>query len=260
MNLKCIRWMVGSAMIGSLALVSGTALSGGVELGSVEGGFGPPAIRGGEACAGGEIYDDGSAENGYSGDPAFIDSFHATQLFTPSSFPAGYDTVCVALISLGGDDLDFEIEVHDSDGPGGSPGTLLGSMPFSVDGIPGGLPCAFYELDISGMNLNIAGGSVYIGVRYNPMEFPSRFVCSDESPATPLHPGFVKFALGGGWAATESFFPGYRAKLIRAIQGEAGGGPIDLPDSVNVPTLGTLGLVALIVLLLGLTLIRLRSH
>jgi hypothetical protein len=58
---------------------------------------------------------------------------------------------------------------------------------------------------------------VYIGVRWNPMLFPSRFICSDETVATPLHLGFVNFNLGGGWQATESVFGGYRALLVRAI-------------------------------------------
>ena len=80
-------------------------------------------------CAGGEIYDDGTAENGYSGNPALISSFEGVSQFTPASYPWVYDTVCVALVSLGGATLDFEIEVRDDDGTGGEPGTLLGTLP-----------------------------------------------------------------------------------------------------------------------------------
>lgn len=180
--------------------------------------MGPQAIRGG-ACAGGEIYDDGSAENGYSGDPATISSFEGVQRFTPASYPNGYQTVCIGLVSLGGANLDLEIEVRDDDGPGGAPGTLLGTVPFQAAGIPGGLPCAFYDVDISSLALNITDGSVFIGARWNPMLFPSRFVCSDETPATPLHPGFVNFNNPSMWQTTQTVFAAYRAKLIRAIPG-----------------------------------------
>ena len=179
---------------------------------------GPSSING-TACAGGEIYDDGSAENGYSGNPATVTSFEGVQQFTPGSYPNGYQTVCIGLVSLNGPTLDLEIEVRDDDGAGGTPGTLLGSVPFQATAIPAGLPCAFYSVDISSLNLNIASGSVFIGARWNPQVFPSRFVCADESPATVLHPGYINFNNPSLWQTTQTTFPVYRAKLIRAIAG-----------------------------------------
>lgn len=179
---------------------------------------GLPAERG-NACAGGEIYDDGGAENGYSGNPATVSSFEGVQRFTPASYPNGYQTVCIGLVQLGGATLDLEIEVRDDDGAGGTPGTLLGTVPFQATGIPGGLPCTFYSVDISSLGLNITSGSVFIGARWNPMNFPSRFVCGDQSATTPLHPGFVNFNDGTGWQTTQTVFPEYRAKLIRAVGG-----------------------------------------
>jgi uncharacterized repeat protein (TIGR01451 family) len=175
---------------------------------------------GGSDCAGGEIYDDGGAENGYSGNPSLISNFQGVQQFTPASYPSGYNTVCLGLVSLGGPALDFNIQVHDDDGPAGAPGTLLGTVAASAAGIPGGLPCAWYSFDISSMNLNIASGNVWIGVQWNPMSFPSRFICADESAATPLHPGFLNFNNPTSlWESTPTVFPAYRAKLIRALGG-----------------------------------------
>lgn len=49
------------------------------------------------------------------------------------------------------------------------------------------------------------------------MTHPSRFICSDESTETTLHPSFVNFNQGTGWQPTESVFPSYRALQIRAI-------------------------------------------
>ncbi|MGH9382479.1 MAG: hypothetical protein ACRD2Z_18020 [Thermoanaerobaculia bacterium] len=205
---------------GCAVLLCTPAATGSQEL-ALDPDVGPVAPRAvGADCAGGEIYDDGAAENGYSGNPAIVSTFEGVQQFTPAAYPGTYDTVCVGLVSLGGPNLDFEIEVRDDDGVDGGPGTLLGAVPVSAAGIPGGLPCAFFEYDITSLGLNIPDGNVWIGVRWNPMTFPSRFICADESPATLLHPGFVNFDTAG-WQATQTVFPGYRAKLVRAIPGEA---------------------------------------
>lgn len=59
---------------------------------------GPRALTLGADCAGGEVYDDGMAENGYSGEPKIVTDFEAVQRFTPAGYPATYDTVCVALV------------------------------------------------------------------------------------------------------------------------------------------------------------------
>lgn len=205
-----------AALMGSTAVLAQSAP---VALTATPAAVGP-VVRGGQACAGGEIYDDGTAENGYSGNPAQVSSFQGGMLFTPAAYPATYDTVCVGLVSLGGANLDFQIQVHADDGAGGTPGTLLGSVPVSVTDLPGGLPCTFYTVDISSLGLNIASGSVIIGAQWNPMTFPSRFLCSDESVTTTLRPGYLNFNLGDGWVATETVFPAYRAQLVRAVEGQ----------------------------------------
>jgi hypothetical protein len=213
--------------------MSSTASAQGVALDPVVGNIGPMSNRG-VVCGGGEIYDDGTAENGYSGNAAIIDDFQGMMLFTPAAYPASYSSVCVGLVSLGGANLDFQIEVRDDDGAGGVPGTLLGSISVSVSDLPAGLPCNFYEFDISSMNLDIADGDVYIGVRWNPMDFPSRFICADETGDTPLRTGYVNFNNPDNWESTQSAFPAYRAKQIRAVPGEPAVGinpdPLDFGD------------------------------
>lgn len=220
MSGRTLRMMIPVLALAVALLAAGPAAAQKSEVALNPGlaGDGPLAV-GGTNCAGGEIYDDGGAENGYSGNPALISSFEGVQQFTPAAYPGTYDSVCVGLVSLGGANLNFEIEVRDDDGTAGGPGTLLGALPVSAAGIPGGLPCAFFEYDITSLGLNIPSGNVWIGVRWNPMTFPSRFICSDESAATPLHPGFVNFNNPSLWQATQTVFPGYRAKLIRAIPG-----------------------------------------
>lgn len=73
-------------------------------------------------CPAGEVYDDGVAENGYSGNPASIDTFEAVQKFTPGTYPVRYIDVCLALTALGASDLEFEITVYDDDGADGARG------------------------------------------------------------------------------------------------------------------------------------------
>jgi len=215
-----------------LVLALGAAGAGAQEL-ALNPNVGPvgPRALGGD-CAGGEIYDDGGAENGYSGNPMLVSTFEGVQQFTPAAFPGTYDTVCVGLVSQGGPTLDFEIEVRDDDGAAGSPGTLLGAVPVSAAGIPAGLPCAFFEYDITSLALNIPSGNVWIGVRWNPMLFPTRFICGDQSPATPLHPMFVNFNTGSGWQQiglpAPAPFPSARALLVRAIEGTLGPTDADL--------------------------------
>jgi hypothetical protein len=211
-------------------------------------------VRGGASCAGGEIYDDGGAENGYSGSPVLVSSFEAVQRFTPAAYPFAYDTVCIGLVSGGGRTLDFEIEVRDDDGPDGSPGALLGALPVQAAGIPDGLPCTFFTFDISSLELEIPDGSAYVGVRWNPMLFPDRFLCADESNTTPVHAGYVNFNLGEGWESAESVFPGYNALLVRAA-----GAPVP-PSVLEVPALDDPGLAVLVALLVALSLLRLRRR
>lgn len=171
------------------------------------------AIRGGD-CAGGLVVDDNTAENGYSGNPASISDFVIVERLTPTAYPFQLQTVCIAYVSLGGATLDGNIRVYDDDGAAGGPGTLLGEMPFSIAGIPGGLPPAFYSFDVSALGIVIPDGNVYVGSQHNPMAFPSRFVGASENGGTGA--GFVDFNNPTMWQAIGTVFPAYTAMLIRA--------------------------------------------
>lgn len=197
--------------------VSGSVWAQAVAINPGVGPDGFPALE--SACTDGEVYDDGTFENGYSGNPAIVSLFQAEQLFTPGTYPGTYTRACVCLTQTGGATLDFDLEVREDNG--GEPGALLGSVPVSLADIPGFPSARFYEVDLSQLGLNIDSGSVWIGPAWNPMAFPSRFVCADETPATPLHQGAVNFD-SAGWSATESLFPAFRAQLIRALGGAVG--------------------------------------
>ena len=113
------------------------------------------------------IHDDGTVENGYGGGPG-ITAIYADK-FTPATYPSSYTSVCVAFNRLcaAPESYPIEIVVFDDDGPGGSPGTELGSMPVTITNIPifpDPTP-GWNSFDISSLNILINEGSVYIGVR-----------------------------------------------------------------------------------------------
>jgi uncharacterized repeat protein (TIGR01451 family) len=190
------------------------ALAGIVAVALLAIGAAPAAAQSG--CAGGEAYDDGSNENGYTGNFA-SKSIQFVQRFTPSVYPATYTRVCLALTRTSLEtDLDFEVEAYDDDGPGGGPGTFLGSLPAVATSLPNNLPCAFYEVDVSQLGFAVMSGSVFLGLRWSPAAQPDRYVCSDESASTPLHPAFTRSSLAS-WDPVQTAFLNFRALAIRAL-------------------------------------------
>ncbi|HLA63814.1 MAG TPA: T9SS type A sorting domain-containing protein, partial [Rhodothermales bacterium] len=194
------------------------------------------------------IHDDGSPNDGYGANPGgATTALTLVDRFTPTSYPATFTQVCVSFImNTGGSGTKaYQARVYDDDGAGGSPGTLLGSVDATATGVPASspgvpIPVVFQTVDLSGLALNIADGSVYIGVRFTP-ESPNYYVTADQSPDRPV--GFA-----GGYFGPESggnpptFFPlqnafaPYRALFIRAVQGvpvAAEGGP-GLPAEVTL--------------------------
>lgn len=211
-------------------------------------------IEGGTICDDPGIVgsDDGTAENGYSGNPATVTQVRLVDRFSAADFPGGtIEGVCIGLLTLAGDSLNFEIVVFDDDGTGGAPGTVLGTSPASAAGIPNGLPPALYSYDISASGIAIPdSGDFYIGVQYSPVDHPSVFVAADETGATNAGAGQVFFDTGNpgdDWQAIPAVFPNYSALFVRALPGVA----VEIPESQPVPTLGTWGLICL-ALLLGL--------
>jgi len=95
-----------------------------------------------------------------------------------------------------------------------------------------------------------------MGVQWNPMSFPSRFLCSDESGGTPLHPGYVNFNNPSSRDPIQGSFSNYRALLVRA----EGANLYVAPNILEIPTLGTVGLAILLVLLAASAFVALRRR
>lgn len=195
------------------------------------------------------VHDDGTVENGYSGGPNVVDQVIFADRFTPSAYPASFPAVCIAFVTGGPTSLDYEIVVFDDDGADGGPGTELGSLAVTAEGLPedAGEP-VWFSYDLSALDLTIESGSVYIGARWAPAN-PNVFLASDESEGNP--PGFA-----GGywwndaddvWAPIESAFSNYRSLFIRAVENPGGcQDPTDIPwlsvtpDSGSTPAGGSI--------------------
>jgi len=167
------------------------------------------------------IHDDGVPESGYGTAVSTIQSVTFVDKFTPASYPATFTSACVSFLNSNGQtSQDFDLVVYDDSGDGGGPGTELGHVSATATQLPGQLQSAFFSVDLSSLVLNIASGSVYIGVRYNPIVPGGTYIAADQSENTANAGGYALFDSGDG---TDAFtpigtaYPAYRALLIRAV-------------------------------------------
>ena len=184
---------------------------------------GAPGVTNCDTEPGIVIHDDATIENGYSGNPqAFITEVRFVDKFTPTTYPASFRSVCVALSTQSGGPPSWPatIVVYGDDGPGGGPGRELGSMAVTIQNtiFPNPTP-GWNSYDISSMNLAINSGSVYIGVRWMTTS-PNVFIGGDESTDRP--PGFAGGYwwnnVANAWATIGSAFANYRSLLVRAVE------------------------------------------
>lgn len=204
--------------------------------------------------------DDGTAENGYSGNPDTVTEVRVVDQFDVADFPAGaIDTICVGWISLaGGATLNFDIVIYDDDGAAGAPGTELASIASTAAGIPAGLPGQMYSYDVSGAGITLpAADSFYIGARWAPNG--DIFVASDETGATSAGAGQVWFDTDMIWNPINTLFPNYSALMVRALPGTGGGEPP--PESTPVPVMGVWSIsgLALLMVVVALTVLRRKT-
>lgn len=186
------------------------------------------------------IQDDGVVNNGYSGNPAKVTEARFVDRYTPASYPAVLESVCIGFVTLDGEPtLDLEIVVYDDSGVDGSPGQELGSLPATVDvetvdvPIPPGQQPAWTAIDLSPLHIEVSSGSLYVGVRMEPQD-PNSFIAADENPDHPagFAGGYRWFSDDEEWRQTQSQFPDYRALMIRpALMTEAQG--CDAPEVIG---------------------------
>jgi hypothetical protein len=190
-----------------------------------------------EGAPGLVIHDDGTVENAYTGNGAWEGGVRIVDKFTPTAYPASISAVCLAFAgSAGVDNLDFDIVVYADNGPGGAPGTELGSMAASATGIPQ-YPVTtptWYGYDLSSIYSTVASGSLYVGIRWQPAS-PSRiFLLADESADRPAGYAGGQFWNHGeshAWAPIQDVgFTDYRSMFVRAVVGGEQPQPVGCDD------------------------------
>jgi len=212
-----------------------------------------PGQRGSGVCGPGALsYDDGTYETGY-GWNNFITDGVITQRYVPPTSPFQINQVCASLTQLGTDGS-WSGNIHVYADSGSGPGALLASVPFTAVGVATYPSFSDHSFDLSASNL-VVSGNFYLGLQWNASVEVDFFIGADESPSTPLNPGYAIFddtlqGGGGTWVPNQTYWSGYRALAISV----AVGSPVD------VPALGPWGLVGLVAVLMvgGLFLMRRR--
>jgi hypothetical protein len=198
--LACCGSSVGPALAASAP--AGAAPAGQVRL-SRQLGVASLAGRSGPDCTGGIAYEDGTFEDGIS---APVSDGIQVMSFDLPAHAAAITQVCVALTraaSSPGPDLAFNVVFYAADGPGGSPGTALGSVPATATGIPvtssTTVNAQFYAVPIGPALTLPAARTIYVGVQFDGLQH--YFVGVDTSPTTPYRSSFASTDGGATWQA-----------------------------------------------------------
>ena len=180
-----------------------------------------------DACAGGWIRDDGSAETGYGWVPSSVEGIYVQEVKLTELGSRNLASVCVCWLRTRTDnDVDFDVVFYGD--AGGRPQLQpLASVPARAEGVPMGVTGRFYEVDVSGIKL--PGQTSYVGVRWNPNADDFFFVCVDQNPLTERIPTFFIDDRASGWGdalnTIDPIFDGHRAMLMRLN----GGATPDIP-------------------------------
>ncbi|MCH8557704.1 MAG: T9SS type A sorting domain-containing protein [Balneolia bacterium] len=168
-------------------------------------------------CEGAEgliIQDNGEIDNGYSGNPNLVDEVIVAESFSIQD-PSSFGTICISLLSLGSESLDFELVIYSADESTGAPDEELFSVWATAEDLPDGLPDepAWYTVDLSGAALLAEPGTYIIGARFQPQD-PNVFVAADESSDEQGN-GWFYTDDADEWVPLTTQFPDYKNLLIR---------------------------------------------
>jgi hypothetical protein len=100
--------------------------------------------------------------------------------------------------------MSFEAVVYNDDGPGGQPGTFVGSAPATASAIPVAGAFQFYSVNLSGSGIVLPDTSVYVGVRWPGGTIA---LCGDRSSTTPQRTSYGSGNGGASWTSLQTLFP-----------------------------------------------------
>jgi hypothetical protein len=156
--------------------------------------------------------DDGQAETliGWGSGDSFV------QRMGPGSLPASLRRVCFEVTRNGIDDqMSGWVVVYDDDGPGGSPGTLLESVPVVVQGVAVWPETSLVSVALGADSVEVNGGAVFVGIEWDDEVDRPFYAAVDESIGTPQQIMAYRADTADPWSDVTAAVPGARALLIR---------------------------------------------
>ena len=181
----------------------------------------PTVVDAGPQCSGGQIHDDGVAENGYGWNATAGNPSGFCTKFIPTVYPYKFTKYCIALTRLatGVPNWTFTLVMWKS--VNGMPGPIMDSTTVTASGLPTWPTVTFFDFQLPNTWAQVTGtDSVFIGMLTNPVTMTGVFVSSDESATTPIWPAWATTA-AGPWQSPAVSWAGYRAFLQRAEGGSA---------------------------------------
>jgi hypothetical protein len=202
------RWYVNALVLVSLAVPCAAQ---GPEAGTIAI---PKELRAASAqCSQGVVYDTGSFTAGYSIGSGNPDDASMVMKFTLPAGTTRLDQVCGCFTrssAAGPSSMSFEAVVYNDDGPGGAPGTFLGSVNATASAIPVTAP-QFYSIDFSGSGIVLPDTTVYVGFRWPGGNIG---LCGDDRASTTLHTSYGSANSGASWINTQTMFSSDPPKVL----------------------------------------------
>lgn len=197
-----------------------------------------------DACEGGAVVDDGTAETGYGWVPSAVDGRYV-QRFTSAQVGSGdLLEVCVCWTRSRADaTVDFEVQVYPD--AGGVPAlTPVASIPAAATAVPEFPGGAFTTVTLPA-GVGWPSDPFYVGVAWNPSADQFFFVCADSSPGTPFVDTFFIDDRADEWGSAadtgDPTFADHRALMVRVV---GSGGPIPVPAGGPVAAVLVIGFMA----------------
>ena len=180
----------------------------------------------GPQCSGGQIHDDGVAENGYGWNASAGNPSGWGSKFIPTVYPYKFTKFCVALTRLSTGVANFTFTITMWKSVNGMPTApfntvFMDTVTVTAAALPVWPAVSFYDFPLPSTWAPVTGtDSVFIGIKYNPVTMTGVYVASDESTTTTLWPGYCTVA-AGPWTTIQSNanFAAYRSLLFRAEGG-----------------------------------------
>jgi hypothetical protein len=160
----------------------------------------PAAQRLAPDCSDGIHYDDGTFEDAVS---APVPGGLQVMSFTLPANAIGILQVCAALTRVAdapSPNLDFNVVFYGADGPGGTPGTLLASVPATATAIPvttNTINAQFYPVGIGAALTLPEARQIYVGLQFDGSQ--GYFIGVDNSSTTPYQPTYASTDGGATW-------------------------------------------------------------